>query len=48
MINHHQLSKRFPGMFLFARLVVTSLRDQTNVGELREAARDMPHGLDEA
>lgn len=35
-------------MFLFARLVITSLRDQTNVEELREAARDIPHGLDEA
>lgn len=42
------LSDRFLGMFLFARLVVTSLRDQTNVEELREAAKDMPHGLDEA
>lgn len=41
-------AKRSIGMFLFARLVMNSLRDQTNIGELREAARDIPHGLDEA
>ena len=36
------------GMFLFARLVIYNLNHQTSLAELREAALDIPNGLDEA
>lgn len=35
-------------MFLFARLVILNLKQQTNLAQLREAAEDLPKGLDEA
>jgi hypothetical protein len=36
------------GMFLFARLVIYNLKDQTSSAELREAASNLPRGLGEA
>ncbi|KAH0544732.1 hypothetical protein FGG08_001099 [Glutinoglossum americanum] len=39
---------RAEGMFLFARLVIYNLKDQTSIAELREAAINLPHGLGEA
>jgi hypothetical protein len=35
-------------MFLFARLVIHSLNQQTCTTQLIEAAREIPRGLDEA
>ena len=35
-------------MFLFSRLVIFNLKQQTNLAQLREAAETLPRGLDEA